>query len=163
MTVLETVLVGVLSSLVATFIFLHLSWLVKTILIPWYEDRIYRGVRINGHWTIQELAGIDAEQLDEVGTKATIDIKQNGDQVTGLYSHSNIKSDDVATYKFKGEIRNSYLSATSWPIADDHIDAGAYVLRVFSHGGLRMKGVVTYISNDGIVNSCTVEFKKKDS
>jgi len=163
MTTFQTVLVGISSSLIATFIFLYLNWYVKSIFIPWYEDKIYRGVRVSGHWIVEEWDGLKMDQND-APVRATIEVKQKADKITGIYTHYVVGDDDPASYNFEGEIRNSYLTATSWPVSNDQIDAGAYVLRVFSHDGLRMKGMVSFIDNvTGDVQGISVEFKKKDS
>jgi hypothetical protein len=158
MTTFETVILGIVSSLIATLIFLYLSWLVKNILLPWFEDKIYRGVRINGDWVAETWAG-------QIPSKFNIKmlIEQKADIVTGTYSHSDPAKNDTSSYTLTGEIRNAYVTASIWPIAKDYIDAGSFVLRVMSVDGLKMKGMVMYISNsDGNVLSTDVVFKKKE-
>lgn len=162
MTTFETVLLGITSSLIATFIFLYLSWITKTVILPWYEDKIYRGVRIDGHWIAEKWDGTDIDEIAAI-SEATIEIKQKADHISGIYSHVDRDDGDTTSYVFKGEIRNSYVTASSWPIARDHIDAGAFVLNVYSDNGLKMKGMISYIGDSGNVGSCSVEFKKKDS
>lgn len=164
MTIFETVLVGIGSSLIATFIFLYLNWLVKSILIPWYEDKIYRGVRVNGHWVIDEW---DENKLgNNAPIRATFEIKQKADQIKGIYTHTIVKEkeEDTTSYVIKGEIRNTYLAATSWPISDEQLDAGTYMLRVHSQDGLKMKGMLSFVSHTtGEVSGSNVVFKKKES
>lgn len=157
MTVTETVILGIVSSIVATAILVILNWLVSNKLQPWYANKIYRGVRIDGEWSYHSIDGreIDIESSDG------LHIEQSGDTIKGTYSHTD-KEKSIVSYTLNGNIKDSYVTATVWPIARDQLDAGAMVLRIYSHDGLRMKGKVAFPDTvTGEVNSIDVVFQKK--
>src|SRR5437016_2197344 len=68
-----TVLLGMVSSLIATGIFLLAAKVFNTVVIPWIHDHIYRGARVDGTWRFQHSGG----------SRYEIDIKQVGDQLAG--------------------------------------------------------------------------------
>lgn len=157
-TVIETVILGIASSLVATFILLVTNWFLTKKLLPWYGDRIYRGVRIDGKWLYHSLGGNKFDDDIDDG----LNIIQKGDQITGTYSHQAEKG--ISMYNIKGDIRDSYVTITIWPIARDELDAGSMVLRIYSKQGLMMKGKISYLSTeDGNVLSNDVEFVHRTS
>ena len=82
MNTLTAVFIGVASSLIATFIFYWLIELFKRIVLPWYEDKIYRGVRIDGKWTSTTIRD------PENDISASMQLNQKGENVTGTYSQS---------------------------------------------------------------------------
>jgi|TARA_R100001039_G_scaffold37683_2_gene36873 hypothetical protein len=152
-------IIGISSSLVATFIFLFSRWILLEVLIPWYLDKIYKGIRVDGQWTDV------MEGEEDCPVRAALNLKQNANKITGIYSHIFLKEvDSTTTYKVEGEIRDSYVTLTCWPLAKDHLDAGTMLFKVFSRSGLRMKGSNAYISSEeGVVKSGEKEFRKIDS
>lgn len=155
MTITETVLLGIVSSLVATVVFIFSSWLVKAKLLPWYADKIYRGVRIDGEWECNSIDGLKIDDIDEISS--SLHIVQSGDEIRGTYSHTT--SNGTASYALSGNIKDAYVTVTTWPIARNQLDAGAMVLRIFSKNELRMKGKFAFPSAEtGQVKVMDVEF-----
>ena len=121
------VMLGIVSSLVATFIFLSLNWLIRNIMLPWYADKIYRGVRISGKWS------------SDVFSAATLTLTQKGGYVTGLYTHGTDKpngTDKVESYYINGHISNSFLTVTFKPSENDNIDSATGLFHIFSGNNL---------------------------
>ena len=52
--IMEAVIVGIISSLIATLVFFGLASVFRSIVIPWFLDKIYRGVRIDGRWVNEQ-------------------------------------------------------------------------------------------------------------
>jgi hypothetical protein len=158
MTTLETVVLGIVSSLIATFFFLGLSWIVKNAAIPWFEDKIYRGVRIDGRWILKVPGQTNGDSI------GTIELVQKADCVSGTYTHEDDKSKKIVAYRFLGSIANAYLNAAITPVSKEMIDTGALVLHIYQEDSLRMSGVLTYISSkDGGVQSDNVVLARADS
>lgn len=148
-TVLSIVL-GIVSSLIATAFFIAISELTRRLLIPWYTDRIYRGARIDGRWELKRLA--DKEVL---GSRLGMymDLTQSGDEVSGTYSH---KGNDgtVDTYRLAGCIRDRYFLATATPVSNRHLDGVALVLYLRTENSeLVLSGGALFCSEPGGVKS----------
>ena len=159
MDVLSTIIIGITSSLIATFLFLSLSWYIKNIALPWYANKIYRGVRIDGRWHVECVNDLVPEDHF-----ATIEINQHGDSLKGIYSHGDNAGKDVSSYKVSGNLLNTYVNLQMWPISDKEFDSGGLLLRVYSDKGLKMKGTLSYISTaDGSIKSLEVIYAKTNS
>jgi hypothetical protein len=150
------VLLGITSSLVATFIFLVLSWVFKNIVIPWYTDKVYRGVRLNGHWIRSRVGGLETEALDF--PLAKMNLKQRGEIVSGFYHHGENNSEKgtkLDNYKVSGHISNSFLTITLTPIENDNIDAVTQILYIYNKNHkLKMSGKALYISSESASVHC---------
>jgi hypothetical protein len=159
MTTFASVVIGVVSSLIATLLFLGLAELVKKVLLPWAEDMIYRGVRVDGRW-------VDADKPDKSKIESVLELKQKADRITGIYSHEKAgEAGSKSVYRVAGEIRNTYLNASLWPISDKMVDSGTLLVRVYHRDSLLwLEGTMTYISSDtGKIESTSVRYKNGDS
>ena len=123
-------------------IFLGFSWLLKNIILPWYSDQIYNGVRIDGKWTRILSGEIDCTDLGI--PPATMTLKQKGEVVTGMYTHGNgdTESDDpLECYRVTGKISNSFFTFIMQPIDNDNIDTSAGIFHVFNKDSkLQLRG-----------------------
>lgn len=142
--------IGISSSLVATAIFILVSEMIRKIAIPWFSDKIYKGVRIDGHW-------------DSLNGDAEFDLRQWGDKVTGRYSHTS--HNGATTYKVTGILKNMYLMAITEPESEKIIDAASLLLHVeYSEDCLILRGGVLYKGDPGSIESWNgLEFKQKVS
>ena len=158
MSTLETVILGIVSSLIATFVFLGLAWVLKNAVLPWLEDKIYRGVRIDGRWKIRF---VEQENGESFGI---VDLKQKGDRLCGTFTHESDDKTEVTTYSIAGSIANSYTNISLTPASSTSIDTGSLVAHIYYEGGLQMSGVLVYISTkDGRVESAAAALTHADS
>ena len=159
------ILLGITSSLVATFIVLGVSWIFKNIVIPWYADKIYRGARLDGHWVRSRIAGIEANTINY--PLAKMNLKQHGEKISGFYHHgenNHEKGTKLDNYKVSGHISNSFLSLTFTPTENDNIDAVTLILYIYNKNHkLIMKGKALYISSESASVHCLddISFEKK--
>ena len=159
---MTAVIIGVVSSLIATFIFYCIIELFKRVILPWFTDKIYRGVRIDGKWTSTVMKD------PELGISSSMQLNQKGEAVTGTYSHSINKNGNIDTtdYYLNGIIRDTYFTVTLKPVAKDMIDSIAFILRVHTKisGALAMKGTCIFIDpTSGKTSSHENEFVKEIS
>jgi hypothetical protein len=143
----ESLFIGIISSLVATTIFILLSEFVRKYLLPWIADKIYKGVRIDGHWKLYL-------KNDEFPSYvAEFKLQQWGNKVKGTYFHeiSGVKD----TYNVQGCISNMYFMYTSEPSSNRKIDAGAGLKHIEDDddGKLILKGDVLHMGPSGQVSS----------
>jgi hypothetical protein len=100
-----SLVVGIVSSLVATFIFLVLAEVARRILVPWFRQQVYRGVRVDGLWRWEIAATADTSKHD-----LQFQFVQAGDQLSGV--HTLVSSDadgrvTVSTYSIVGFVADA--------------------------------------------------------
>ena len=161
------IILGIASSLVATAIFLSLSLLMKNVVLPWYADKIYRGVRLDGHWTRTELNEIDCLSLDH--PLAKLILKQKGENLTGLYTHgsnSSASEQPLESYIVVGHISNSFLTLSMQPMENDNIDATTGIWHVFNKDNklhLRGKKLCIDSENASVIAIDKITFTKDNT
>jgi len=122
------VLLGIGSSLIATAIFVSISWYIRTVALPWYADKIYKGVRLDGRWSL-----VSAGTLTTANWDVVFELNQKGDRVSGTITLG-APGRVYTTFTVDGRIRDSVFSATAWPVSLHEIDAMIFLLRVYSKG-----------------------------
>lgn len=131
-------IIGICSSLLATGLFIAISELFRRVILPWYADKVYRGVRIDGHWEVEDVADYSNGERCQSMT-----LKQKGDVISGVYTHADPEDTDV--YDLHGRVRDQYFMATAAPQSNRHIDGIVLMLKIFNQGGKqRLKGGVLY-------------------
>ena len=73
----------------------------------------------------------------------------------------NIKGkDEITSYAIKGEIRNSTINITAWPISKYQLDSANFLMKIYSVQGLRLTGTLSFVSSiDNLVQAEKVEAK----
>lgn len=144
-----TIIVGIVSSLVATAIFIILSELFRKVFIPWYEDRIYKGTRIDGLWKLSE---IDNEEILS-GSDMFFSLVQHGENIYGKYSHKS-SDGEIDNYILSGKLRDMYFLSTAVPESKRLIDGISVLMHLdFNNNKLTMNGSILYKSSPGTVDS----------
>ena len=148
----SSLIVGIVSSLIATAAFIALSELFRRVVLPWYEDKIYRGVRIDGEWRLKSMAGKSLDpQSDTLTSKFTL--HQRGEKITGEYMHTD-EAGKPEIYSVIGFIRDGYLSLLSEPKSRRAIDAGVGLYHIRYEGSaLRLLGSLSYVSAPGVIKT----------
>ena len=116
---------GIVSGVLATFLVLICLSIWNKIIVPWYEDKVYKDIRIDGKWLIEE---------EEYGIKyasMTI-IKQTAHRVYGEITY--IDEPDLPLFMFYGEFRNLILTATHCAKTKTNLDRGTFTLMVKEDG-----------------------------
>jgi hypothetical protein len=67
-----SLVIGIVSSLVATALFLGFAEFFRRSLLPWYIDKLYRGVRIDGTWTLHMMDGKSIKFLPFVSSTSNM-------------------------------------------------------------------------------------------
>ncbi|MEZ8252098.1 hypothetical protein AB6C79_05210 [Vibrio splendidus] len=149
---LLSVVIGIISSLLATGVFIGMSEFFRRVVLPWYIDKVYRGVRVDGSWSLIEIDGISFE-----GREAKLSLTQHGDSISGIYYHVN--NGKKYTYVVSGRLSGMYFLATAVPQSTRQIDAISFLLYIdTSLGALKMSGGILnqdkpgqVQANDGVV------------
>lgn len=144
MTNFTALLIGIASSLVATFAFVALSELTRRVFLPWYADKIYRGVRLDGQW---KACRVNDTELDPNTSGNEFVLVQKGDKISGTSMLLDKENNEKTFYKIKGQIRDGYFSATAWPVNSYMIDAMTCLFDVFyDNKKLRLRGRLIFLN-----------------
>ena len=144
-----SLIIGITSSMIATAVFIFLSELIRRTVLPWYADKIYRGVRIDGKWVLVKNEGNDIPEKDEL---MTFDLTQKGDTITGTYTHK--LKNEIDLYRLNGFLRDMYFSAIAMPMSNRQIDAASFLFYVEYEGSrLHFLGGVLYKGKPGEVKA----------
>jgi hypothetical protein len=154
-----TIFIGVFSGII-TSIFIWISvQIFKKLIIPWYQQTIYRGIDVSGEWTsTQEYSG-------KVLAEQTIILKQKGHKITGtLISRNDIpsKGQDTTSFILNGEIFDNYVDL-EYQIKDKKLlGRGSQLLKV-KDGGQKLEGGLVAIDrfSTEVMVSKNVEWKRK--
>ena len=148
-----SLIIGIVSSLVATAAFIAMSEFFRRVVLPWYEDKIYRGVRIDGEWRLKSMGGkVFGAQDDKSVSSFTL--HQKGEKITGEYMHKGDDDEKPEVYLVVGFIRDGYLSVLTEPKSRRSIDAGVGLYHIrYNDSKLQLLGSLTYVSAPGGVKT----------
>lgn len=150
--------IGIFRSLLATALFISLSEFFRRVVLPWYADRIYRGIRVDGTWICEGTPDSEAKLV----------LEQKGDRITGVYSHGakSGEKNSVTRYKFEGTLKDAYLSGTAFPESKYMLDSVVFILRIYhpaTGNGLTLGGKALFLeTNSGEIKTCDEDFKLKE-
>lgn len=145
------VLVGVISGLLSALLVLVGAKYWKAIMIPWYEDRVYKDVMIDGKW---EATG---KEHDETFSE-TLKVQQRAHHVSGEITYKN--DNELIEYQFDGEFRNLILTPRYWVKGESNLDRGTFTL-MLKNNGQTLKGYYAwYLPEDNDVVSGSYEWNR---
>lgn len=161
-----SLIIGICSSLFATALFISLSEFVRKVIIPWYADKIYRGVRIDGEWEVTMIDGKNdiREVAEEKNMFMQLFLSQKGDTIKGNYKHKG-HNQKVDEYNLEGRIRDNYFLATAIPTSNRRIDGISILLHIdYIDSKLTMTGGILLQGKEGKVESTEeIRFEWKNS
>lgn len=128
----SSLIIGIVSSLVATLLFIGGTVFIRKGFLPWYADKVYRGVRIDGTWAMEASSY-------EGSVAVALALTQSGEDVSGSVF---VNVDEARmTFDFSGRVQNMYLSGICHPQSKRHIDPMTFLLHIDFYGGdLKMQG-----------------------
>ena len=172
------IMAGVVSGvLTACIIWLIHKFFIK-IFTPWFEQRVYKGVLLDGTWTAvtddprvltlkngTTISGIKRRNL-------TLNISQKGSHIKGLFyakaetldsSKKSINGEEYYNqYSVCGNIKNNYVILNYEAMSKNRTGMGAIVLQIV-HGGTKIIGGMAYVG-EGRIESISIikniNFKK---
>jgi len=149
-----SLIIGIASSLIATGVFITLSELFRRVLIPWYSDKIYRGVRIDGQWDISQVGGKDIPDSAKGKIVMTFSLVQKGDKISGMYSHKKESDKLEDRYLLEGVVRDMYFLATAIPESNRRVDGISFLMYIDYHNSkLTLNGAMLCQAEPGEVAS----------
>ena len=151
----KELLAGLISGLVVTFIVLIVGRLWSSIVEPWFEERVYKDLHIEGKWYSLYVDSSDLRQ-------ETINLKRHGHTVTGKMMCTT-GPDDGEEYDLQGSFRNMLLPLSYESSDKKKTDRGTITLRS-SFNGERLVGKIALYETrfDDIETGQVVWFRDKE-
>lgn len=155
-----SIFIGVFTGVVASI----LIWIVvKTfnkIIVPWYQNSIYRGINLSGNWiATHNFPG-------EVNVEQEIILQEKGHKITGsLVSQNYVKQKlkTTTSYSLVGEIFDNYIDVEYKNKDKRLMGRGSQLLKV-KDGGKSLEGglVVIDVYSTEVIVSGSIKWKRKD-
>ncbi|CAH6889072.1 conserved hypothetical protein [Vibrio chagasii] len=152
---LENVVVGLVSGLFVSFLVLVIGRFWKGVVEPWFEERVYKDLQIEGKWYSLYVETGDYRQ-------EIVNLKRHGHTITGNMTCKN-GADDGEEYILCGSFRNLVLPLTYESADKTKSDRGTITL-MSSHNGQRFIGEVAMYEtkSDAIDTAHVMWFRNKE-
>jgi hypothetical protein len=122
---MEQIGIGIIAGLLTTLLVVVVRQLWVTVIEPWYENRVYKDVRIEGVWHGKYGEGEFGEEV--------VRISRVGHNVTGSITVTN-GPDKGQSYVFSGTFSNLILTAAYTAKDTSNLDRGSYCLMLVNNG-----------------------------
>jgi hypothetical protein len=137
---MENLTIGIISGLVVTALVVLLRAIWNSVIVPWFENKIYKDVRIEGAWfSLYPTTAPDYR-------RDVISLTRRGHEVSGLMICTDSGADKGVRYKISGSFRNMILPLVYEDESKSSTDRGTITLKV-TEGGKQMKGKVALYEN----------------
>lgn len=145
----QGLIIGVISTLLGSL----LGWLLfrfgSDTILPWYQRRVYRGVIVSGCWRGSRTDGGTVYGF-------SLDLKQNGHRLEGVFTADNAKPDGSHTKKIfylVGEITNNYVLLNYAPSDPHTYGSGAFLFQIYTAGRVLRGGMLYLRTKSGEVGA----------
>ncbi|EJK2117039.1 hypothetical protein [Vibrio navarrensis] len=150
----QNLVVGLVSGLVVSFIVLVVGRAWRAIVEPWFEERVYKDLHIEGKWYSLYVDTDDYRQ-------EAINLKRHGHSISG-HMICKTGADDGEEYSLCGSFRNLLLPLTYEASDKKKSDRGTITL-MSTHNGERFVGEVAMYETktDSICTGHVIWFRNK--
>lgn len=141
----DALVLGVVAGLLTTLTVGGIAAWFNKILVPWHQDRVYRGVRISAEWSIV---------FGEIEQTGQLRLSQNAFDLSGDLQLSGAEdlTGGARRFSVKGDVVDGYLRLTGLVNEPDKIGSFALLASV-RHAGYIMEGVFTFQNlRDGAIH-----------
>ena len=156
----DSILLGIVSSLIATPIFLCLAYVFNKVLLPWFRQQVYRGVRINGEWRWHEpLAAPDQQTVIFSFGQAADTLRGQETVISQIQGQMTI-----SLYRITGFISDGRVVGYTRPLDASSTNYGTFYLNFCDtvHGA-ELRGSLTSYDAQGHLHSMSVVFQRVSS
>src|SRR6185503_1394321 len=100
--------IGIVSGAVTGILIYAFSMVWRRVLVPWYEERLYRGIDVSGQWLISHPG---TEGQAEWSHRGTLSLKQSAHRLTGSLSlvAREGTTAEGRTLSFVGEVSDRFV------------------------------------------------------
>lgn len=158
MTPAESIIIGVVSGILASLLLFISSEFIRKIAIPWYQQMIYSGITISGDWK--------AEVVNPSGNTQTMtmDLKQKANKLTGTITVSkqiqSSKAAEIKNYSLEGTIRDRFVSLVGKNASQRNLGVHVELLEVVGDGETMQGKRTWYSATEKLVNAEDIIWKR---
>ena len=151
----SNLIAGLVSGVIVTLLVVVFSKFWNSVIIPWFEDRVYKDIRIEGKWFV--LYPSSPKQRQEL-----VVLKRHGHAITGeMVCVSGY--DEGEQYKLDGSFRNLLLPLMYESTDKQKSDRGTITLKCIMNGTRLSGKIAAYDSEDeDIVTANVLWFRSKE-
>lgn len=143
--------IGIISGLLASSIVFIFTYLYKQAVRPWFENKVYKDIRIEGTWKI--MYQNVSEPVEEHAY-----LERTAHAVKGTITA--VKGPDAGkSYTVSGEYKNSILVLSYSATDKSALDRGAFVLLIAGNGE-KFKGQSAYYYDNHEIITRPVEWNR---
>lgn len=143
MSEIQTITLGIVSGIFTTVVLYLIGKLFTKVILPWYQDVIYKGVDVKGSW-IAEI-----EQDEGWKAKMELNIRQNAHLLKGdttIIQGRNLDNPtEVTNMSMNGEVWEGYMTLNMQSKDRSRLSYQTSLLQVLN-GGQTLKGYIAYRS-----------------
>jgi len=132
------VLWGVVAGIVTTWLLIICGLLIKQVIIPWYQQLVYRGIDLSGTWQ-------HVFELNGGRYRFDIHLQQSAHRLVGTVtkSKSGTQDDYSHTFNCSGSVSDGFVVLNLESTDRSSLSLGTTLLKIFETGE-RLKGYVVY-------------------
>ena len=150
---MSSIIIGIISGLVTTFLVVILKFIWDKAINPWYEQRVYKDIDISGQW-------IGKYKNDCYG-KELLNITQNAHHIKG--NIITIDGEDKGNvYNFHGIFKNLILTLSYSSANPKNIDRGTLTLKIENNGSKLTGYCSLYDDDKQNIESIKYNLERKD-
>lgn len=151
----SNIVAGLISGLVVTLLVVVFKALWDSVITPWFENRVYKDIRIEGVWfSLYPSSAIFRQEL--------IVLKRKGHEIEGTITCKN-GEDEGEQYNVRGSFRNMLLPLIYESTDKEKSDRGTITLKCTRNGGRLSGKIAAYDStDDSIENANIIWFRSKE-
>ncbi|EGQ8093440.1 TPA: hypothetical protein I7206_22115 [Vibrio vulnificus] len=151
----ENIVAGLVSGLIVSFLVVIVGNIWKKIIVPWFEERVYKDVKIEGQW----FSFYEGRML---GREEVIEISRHGHQIHGKLLCVS-QEDHGEQYLVSGCFKNLILPLAYENGDDSKTDRGTITLKSTQSAEI-LKGKICYYSCylDDVRTAEVTWFRSKD-
>ncbi len=158
----SNILLGVVSGLVTAITIYLFSVVWKKQIVPWYEQRVYKGVTLQGTWALVDTQ--KTEPTDRRWTQIeTFDISQTAQHISGTLTLSPKESvqGNVVALTVTGEITDRFVTMLMKSPSQNRLAYGVLLGQVVGDGN-RIEGQTAYYDvEENVIAAAKVIYQRQ--
>ena len=152
--VMNEIAIGIVSGLLATFLWWFGSKIFSLMILPWYRSQRYEGIVIAGEWLGRYRGYADPHECAIVLEQTATDIKGTITELVG--------ADKGKIYSIEGRFKDLILTVSYAETNQSRIDRGTISL-LLKENGMALEGYTIFYSDEGHqMKTLGYRWRKKD-
>jgi hypothetical protein len=157
---IKVILLGVFTGVITTICLYFVKVIIDKIILPWYQDFIYKGIDVSGVWEGKII------HSDIVYFSVKLSLKQNAHDLTGSYiviKYKNDEEEKITSMSVNGEVWEGFVSLKCRTVSNKNLSFGSMLLKI-NDSELNGSKVFRNIAGNGSkIVTLPIIIKKADS